>query len=288
MVRGQVSGVLQWLRMLAIAHGEMPPDQELVRRFVADRDEAAFVRLLQKHGPMVLGVCRRLLADGPDAEEAFQATFLVLAQKAGSIRKRRSVSSWLYGVATRVAGNIRKGNARRSRHIAEHVNRIESVENEVSWREVRAALDEEIAKLPDRLRLPVILCYLDGMTRDEAAAELGWSPTTLRGRLERGRELLRGGLTRRGITLSGALLASLLTQNAQATLPAVLSANTVKAALAIALGKPLAGLVSARIITIAFGELHAMFMHKIMQAAVMMCATVLLVAGVAGGAGAAA
>jgi RNA polymerase sigma factor (sigma-70 family) len=275
------NGVLQWLRLLASATGPSRPDHELVSRFVEAGDQAAFTVLVQRHGPMVYGVCQRLLEHGHDAEDAFQATFLVFARKARSIRKQASVSCWLYGVASRVAANLRRKTARERRHETVD-NAVPSVADaDVSWREVRGVLDEELAKLPERLRLPVVLCYLDGKTRDEAAQELGWSESTLRGRLERGRDLLRGQLTSRGVTLSAALLASLLTENAASALPASLVASTVNA-----VGKPLAGVVSAKVIGLVLMEVNAMFVSKLIHVALVVCVATLVLGGVAVGTGA--
>jgi RNA polymerase sigma factor (sigma-70 family) len=274
-------GILQWLRLLASATGPARPDHELVSRFVEVGDQAAFTVLVQRHGPMVYGVCQRLLEHGQDAEDAFQATFLVFARKARSIRKHASVSCWLYGVASRVAANLRRKTARERRHETVQLAAPDVAAAEVSWREVRTVLDEELAKLPERLRLPVVLCYLDGKTRDEAAHELAVSESTLRGRLERGRDLLRGRLTSRGVTLSAALLASLLSENAASALPASLVASTVNAA-----GKPLAGVVSAKVIGLVLMEVNAMFVSKLIHVAVVVCAAALVLGGVAAGTGA--
>ena len=154
----------------------------------------------------MLSVCQRILANGHDAEDAFQATFLVLARRAASIKKSASVGCWLHGVAYRVANKLKGQLARQPRSGSLPDVPAESP-NAVSWREVRRVLDEEVNRLPERLRLPVMLCYFEGKTRDEAAEALGWKLTTLRGRLEDGRLRLRARLARRGIELSAALLA---------------------------------------------------------------------------------
>lgn len=276
-------GVMQWLRRLATVSGESRPDHELIGRFAQDGDEAAFTSLVQRHGPMIYGVCLRLLDQGQDAEDAFQATFLVLARKARSIRKQESVSCWLYGVASRIARNVRRKGAKQ-RH--ETIHDVGSPPADVTWREVRTVLDEELARLPERLRLPLVLCYLDGKTRDEAAQELGWSEPTLRGRLERGRDLLRSRLTGRGVTLSSALLATMLTENAASALPASLARSTVAAAGVIAAGKPLAGVVSAQIVGLVLMEVNAMFIGKLIHAAIIILAATVLLGGVAAGTGA--
>src|SRR5262249_43982809 len=155
------------------------------------KDEAAFTVLVERHGPMVLGVCRRALRHAHDAEDACQATFLVLARRAASVRKAASVSSWLHGVACRVAANLKREQSRRCRRERKVCLRPSlDPSAEVSWREVQAALDEELQGLPERLRVPLILCYLDGRTRDEAARRLHLTAACLHGRLERGRRLL--------------------------------------------------------------------------------------------------
>ncbi len=173
-------------------------DRELLARYLGGRDEAAFVALVRRHGPMVLDVCRGVLACEADAEDAFQATFLVLAKKAGSIREATSLAGWLHGVAYRVARRAQTEFARRQKHEAAAAARPGGAptEDEPSWREVRQVVHEELGGLPERLRAPLALCYLRGLTQDQAAAELGLPKGTLRGRLERGRALLRARLLR--------------------------------------------------------------------------------------------
>src|SRR5207245_3650142 len=167
-----------------------------------------------------------------DAEDVFQATFLVLARKAGSVRWRPSVGNWLYEVAYRLASEA-KGKAARRRVHEQRAAKVIKPEpaSEAVWGELCAVLDEELRRLPMRFRTPLLLCYLQGRTRDQAARELGWSLRTLDRRLERGREQLRIRLTRRGVTLSAALLATgLLHSTTTAAVPALLAAPTVKAA----------------------------------------------------------
>lgn len=183
-----------------------PADAELLARFRAARDDRAFAALVARHGPAVLGTCRRILADPHAAEDAFQATFLVLARRPGSVRKAAALGCWLHGVAVRVSLKLKGRLARAPRSVAT-VEVPAIPKDEVLWRDVRRVLDEEVNRLPDRLRLPVFLCYYEGKTRDEAAEALGWKITTFRGRLEDGRQRLRTRLTRRGIELSAALLA---------------------------------------------------------------------------------
>jgi RNA polymerase sigma factor (sigma-70 family) len=252
------------------------PDGELLDRFAAHGDQAAFTALVERHGPMVLGLCRRVLGDAHDAEDACQAAFLVLARKAASIRKKDTLASWLHGVAYHVASNLRRGRARRRAHQGPHRDAIQAdPAGEVTWREVRAALDEELARLPERYRVPLVLCYLEGRTRDEAAQVLGWSEGAFRGRLERGREVLRARLIRRGFGLSAALLAGALGREAvSASLPPTLVGPTVRAASGFAVGRAAAGSVPAEVASLAEGVLQAMFLNKLRAGA-----AVLLVLG---------
>jgi RNA polymerase sigma factor (sigma-70 family) len=175
-------------------------DGELLGRFARHRDEAAFAELVARHGPVVLGVCRRVLGRSPDADDAFQATFLVLARNARSVRDPARLPGWLHRVALRVA---HRAQARRRPTLpldaaAEVTSPRET--NDLSWREGLSILDEELNALPDRLRAALVLCYLDGLTRDEAAARLGWTLATLKRRLEAGRGMLRARLIRRGVS----------------------------------------------------------------------------------------
>jgi RNA polymerase sigma factor (sigma-70 family) len=186
-----------------------PADAELLRRFVAGRDADAFAALVGRHGPMVLGVCRRVLRHPHDAEDACQATFLVLARRAAAVRRPGSVGCWLHGVALRVARRLAADAARRRAVEAPAPPDVPPAAVEVTWREVQAVLDEELARLPERYRQPLVLCYLEGRTQAEAARLLGWGPGTFRGRLDRGRMRLRDRLTRRGLGLPAVLLAGI-------------------------------------------------------------------------------
>jgi RNA polymerase sigma factor (sigma-70 family) len=234
--------ISQFVRHLRLGPGPWADaggaDHELLERFAAG-DEAAFAALVQRHGPLVLGLCRRLLGDPGMAEDVFQATFLVLARRAGSIRKRASVSSWLYGVARRLAHKARRGDSRRRQHerLAAQ-SRPSHGAPDAGWAELLVVLDEELARLPERARAPLLLCYLEGCTQDEAARFLGWSVGTLRRRLAWGRDLLRLRLTRRGATLSGGLFALLLApQAATAVVPDSLLVQTARTAIAFAAGR---------------------------------------------------
>lgn len=201
-----LSTAVRRIRAVAAPLTDSLSDRELLARFLKTADDSAFAMLVERHGPSVFGVCRRILTNNHDAEDAFQATFLVLARRAASIRNTAAIGCWLHGVAFRVANKLKSRRARQA-DAAELPDVAAPSHDDVSWREVRCVLDDELNRLPERLRLPVFLCYFEGKTRDEAAESLGWKLTTLRGRLEDGRERLRVRLARRGIELSAALLA---------------------------------------------------------------------------------
>ncbi|WP_165070349.1 RNA polymerase sigma factor [Paludisphaera rhizosphaerae] len=204
-----------------------PPDARLLHRFLHDRDESAFETLVDRHGPLVLSVCRRYLRDPRDVEDAFQATFLVLVRKGGDLRDRDALASWLYGVARRVALRARSNAlTRRDREGGRSEILDEStVEPPPLVDDALETLDEELARLPEKYRAPLILCHLKGRTYDQAAAELGWPPGTVRSRTARARALLRGRLTRRGVNASATLPLLRLTP----AVPASLVAATVAA-----------------------------------------------------------
>jgi len=213
-------------------------DEELLERFAVRHDEEAFAALLERHGPLVLRVCRRVLHESHDAEDAFQATFLVLARRARAIRKRKALGCWLHGVAYRVAARLRSTAARRPVSEANVVRPTPAdPAAEASWREVCAVLHEELARMAEKYRAPLLLCGLEGKTRDEAAQHLGWSLGTFKRRLEQGRNLLRARLARRGLTLSAVLLASLLSEKASAV-PEALATAAVQSARRFAEGSP--------------------------------------------------
>jgi RNA polymerase sigma factor (sigma-70 family) len=207
-------------------------DWQLIERFVEHRDQDAFERLVRLHGPMVLGVCRRITGHHQDAEEAFQAAFLVLAQKAASIWPREMVASWLYGVAYRTALKVRTATAKRrakEKQIAMMPDPEAPLERD--WQDVAPLLDRELNRLPEMYRAAVICCDVQGYTRTEAARQLGWPEGTLKVRLMRARSLLAQRLTRQGVALSAGTLAVILSQKAaSAAVPATLLSATAKAA----------------------------------------------------------
>jgi RNA polymerase sigma factor (sigma-70 family) len=287
MAIGHLDAVLRHIRKLAgvPASGDVT-DGGLLERFVTERDQAAFELLVRRHERMVWGVCRRLLANSHDAEDAFQAAFVVLVRKAGTVRKRESLGCWLHQVAYRVA---LRASARRAR-ITGHEQQVLDPEsaldphnllNEVAWREVRPILDQELSRLPEKYRAPVVLCYLQGKSYEEAAQQLGCSKGTLSTRLTRARELLRGRLSRRGLSLTVGLLATALAQEAASgAVPVTLITSSVRNA--AVLGIQAAALGSggpAPVASLAADVVHALFLTKLKLAVAFVLAVSVIGAG---------
>jgi RNA polymerase sigma factor (sigma-70 family) len=254
-------------------------DAELLQRFAAARDDAAFALLMQRHGTMVLRLCRSRLRHEQDAEDAFQATFLVLARMAGSIRNGRSLGSWLYGVAHRIAMRACKAAARRrERECRASDTPAGDTTMAVALRELQGMLDDEIDRLPEKYRAPFVLCCLEGKSRDEAAQALGWNKGTLAGRLAHARLLLRQRLTRRGVTLTAALAAlALVPLESQASVPALLAATTLRAALAFAVGGTATSGSAASVL--AMGVLRGLLFGRLQRLAMLLAALMLIPAG---------
>jgi|GEM_PF-2944135 len=273
MPTGQWNGVLRQIRRAALLQedGELA-DGQLLDHFLAHHDETAFEALVRRHGPMVMGVCRRVLRNSHDAEDAFQATFLVLVRKAASVVPREMVGNWLYGVAYRTALGAKTACARR-RAKEREMPRREALDEDI-WSKLRPLLDHELSHLPDKYRVPIVLCDLESKSRKEAARQLGCSEGTLSGRLARARVLLAKRLSARGLTLSGGAVAAALGGNAAlASVPSVLLMSTVKAATLLALGNATAaGVVSVKVAILMQGVLRAMVMTKVKLALIWLLA----------------
>jgi RNA polymerase sigma factor (sigma-70 family) len=285
----QSNSLLEYIRgLVSTRDADGSSDRALLQRFASRQDEIAFKAILRRHGPMVLRVSQRWLKRGEDIEDVFQATFLVLARKAGTLKWSESVGNWLYGVAHRLALEARRKQlgrqVRESRALAQGANTPRSDSGgdplaEVTGRELIGILDEELANLPGRLRAPLLL-HLEGKRDDEAAQHLGCSLSTFKRGLRRARELLEGRLKRRGFALSTAVTALLVYNTASATVPLTLLNNTAQAAFLLASGKSLtAGLVSAEAVALASGLTHALLVTKLKIAA---AAAVLVSAALAG------
>jgi RNA polymerase sigma factor (sigma-70 family) len=274
MTAGRIEPLLRYLSQAAPAVRTAFGDGPLLARFAQSRDEAAFAILVRRHGPMVLGVCRRILQDAHAAEDAFQATFLLLARKAASLTRPERLGSWLHGVARRTATRARVETARR-RARESRVSRAEAVpaDEDIVWRDLRPVLDEEVERLPPRYRLPFVLCYLQGRTNAEAASVVGCSRGTVATLLARARERLRRRLSRRGLGLPAGLLAAALAGQLEAApVPAVLALTTARAA-ALFVG----GNVSTHAAALAKGVATTMLVKKLS-----FMALTLLMVGLAG------
>jgi RNA polymerase sigma-70 factor (ECF subfamily) len=214
-----------------------PTDALLLSRFASNRDEEAFALLVERHGPLVLAVCRRVLGNVQDAEDAFQATFLVLARRAASIRDRGLLGNWLYGVALRIARKVRAAVSKRQLHEkqAQWVPSLQ-VPPAVELADLTPVLDEELSRLPEKYRAALVLCYLQGKSHAEAADVLCWPAGMVKGRLAKARALLRSRLLRRGFGVTTALLAAFLleAQARAATVPDLLAETTVRAGVSYA------------------------------------------------------
>jgi RNA polymerase sigma factor (sigma-70 family) len=274
MTSAQAGLVLQHIRRLAGAcPAGQPPDAQLLERFTARRDEAAFAALVRRHGPMVLNVCRSILRHEQDAEDAFQATFLVLARKAGAIRQPEAVAGWLYEVAHRAAVKAQADAARR-RTLERRATPVAPADPtlDMTLRDLRRVLHEELRRLPEKYRLPLVLCYLEGRSREDAAGQLGWSKGTLCGRLDRGREHLRRRLAARGVALSALLCAA-------AVAPRAAAEALVDSVVPCAVNGAAAGALSARAAALAEGVTRAMGIGKLKVITALLLAAGLVLTG---------
>ncbi len=254
-------------------------DLQLLDVFAATQDELAFAELVARHGPLVLRVCRRVLHHEQDAEDAFQATFLVLAQRHGSIQKRESLTSWLYGVAYRTAMRAKRSAARRRNHEARSQEGRPATAVSPTWDDVQAILDEEIQRLPETFRAAFVLCVLEGKTVAAAAAELHWKEGTVSSRLTRARQWLQQHLSRRGIQLPALLAALCLADSARARVPSELARSAIRLGLLGAAGGPAAGQIPPVVAALAAGVSRAMFLQKTRIAILVLLALGLFASG---------
>jgi RNA polymerase sigma factor (sigma-70 family) len=260
MATSQLGEVIRHLRRAALRDAESQTDGQLLEGFVSRREEAALDALVRRHAPMVWAVCRRALPHDQDAEDAFQATFLVLVRRAAAVVPREMVGNWLYGVAYQTAWKARIIAARRRTRERQVTQMPEPPQAETDpWREVRPLLDEELRRLPAKYRVAIVLCDVEGKTRAEAARQLGVKEGTLSGRLTRGRALLAKRLAKRLARHGLPLLAGLLAADA----PAALVSATVNAARRFVLEPALpAGVLSTNVFALMEGVLRAMFWTK--------------------------
>ena len=282
MATAQLQTLLRHMRRLAVSRSTAgASDAQLLERFVTERDELAFELLIWRHGSMVLSACRRVLRHDQDAEDSFQATFLALARKARSIGKRQSLAGWLYKVAIRIALQAKR-NGEKEWRLAKTAwlpSRGQQV-HDVLVHDIKRVVDEEIGRLPERYRAAVILCYLEGKTYDEAARLLDCPRGTISIRLMRARERLRVQLTRRGLTLSSAALAAVLSpSHAHAAALSLLVTNIVRSVTSLPPGITSAAAgASPSVAALVEGVIKAMFLSKLK-----VIASVLLLSAVAAG-----
>ena len=255
-------------------------DMHLLHRFLTQRDESAFTTLVQRYGAMVWGLCARRLGETPEAEDAFQATFLVLVRKAASLRGPQQLGPWLYGVAYRTALKLQGQRARRAARETPLPEQIVDKHSESIGSDLGPVLDEEINRLPTKYRLPVLLCYLQGLSSEEAAQRLGCAKGTVFSRLSRARDLLRRRLVRRGVDVSAGVLAAVLADNAvlRAAPPLALREITIRASLLLAAGTT-GQTLSATLAALVEGVVRSMFLSKVKFIAIVVLTVVIAGAG---------
>jgi RNA polymerase sigma factor (sigma-70 family) len=284
MATGQMSEFIQQLRRrLLLWDGAELTDGQLLTDYISGLDGASLAALVHRHGPMVWGVCRRMLRNYHDAEDAFQATFLVLIRKAASIESRELLANWLYGVVHQTAMKARATAAKRNERERQLTEMPEpAVADPGIWRDLQPQLDEELSRLPRMYRVVIVLCDLEGKTRKEVARQLNCPEGTVAGRLARARAILAKRLSRRGVVVSGVWLGALVSaQAASAGLPMAVACSMIKTATLVALGQEVAAAVSPRVAALITGVTKAMFRSKIKR----LLATALVVGLALGGAG---
>jgi RNA polymerase sigma factor (sigma-70 family) len=267
MATSQMSKVLEHLRGAALSRdGAGLTDGQLLREYLSRREEAAVAALVRRHGAMVWGVCRRVLRNYHDAEDAFQATFLVFVRKAASIASPELLANWLYGVAHQTALKARATTAKRRTRERQVTEMPEpAVPEHDLWNDLQPLLDEALSGLPDKYRVAIVLCDLEEKTRREAARQLGVPENTLAARLARGRKMLAHRLARHGLAVSGGALAAVLAENtASAAVPAPVVCSTIKATTLLASGQAAtAGAISAQALALMEGVLKTMLTTKV-------------------------
>jgi RNA polymerase sigma factor (sigma-70 family) len=275
----QLSDVIRYVRRIVGAEDKIRTDRELLAAFTTRNDQAAFTTLVKSHGPMVMGICRRVLHHLQDAEDAFQATFLLLARQSADIRKQESLASWLHGVAYRMAHNAKRSASRRRKY-EEKAKPAPSLDQgtELEWREVQAILDDEIQRLPETYRTPFLLFYLQNKKQADIAGQLGIKEGTVWSRLAHARRLLQERLSRRGVALPAVLgLLAVSAEAATAAVPGSLVSSVAKAATLSAAGGSVADTASAEVMALLQGAHRAMTISKCRIATLL-----LLAAGVVG------
>src|SRR5579871_6239508 len=271
------AGLRHLLGKLGTHQQQDESDEQLLHTFTAHRDDRAFAELVRRHGPMVLQVCRRVLGHEQDAEDAFQATFLVLARKAAALRSKTTLAGFLHGTAYLAALKAKQAAARRRKYEGQApAHPSIAAADELCWREIRALLDEEIARLPEKFRSVFVLCCLEDLSRAEAARRLGLKERTVLSRLAAARKRLGRRLARRGVELTAVLTVLALAQQSASALPAGLMATTVKGALATAASEGPAGVVSASVAQLVQSATAATMVSKAKMATVLLLTAALL------------
>ncbi len=257
-------------RTLLRSDGAGMTDGELLERFLSGRDDSAFAALVRRHAAMVWGVCRRILSCHQDAEDAFQATFLVIVRKAASVMPRHMVANWLYGVAHQTALNARASAARRRARERQVTEMPEPASPEQNlWRDLQPILDQELSRLPAKYRSAIVLCDLEGKTRKDAASQFGVPEGTLSGWLTRGRAMLAKRLARHGLAVTGGALAAVLAPSALAADAPVLAVSTTIQAVSLwAAGQAAPGVISAPVTALTEGVIKTMLLKKLKLATV--------------------
>jgi RNA polymerase sigma factor (sigma-70 family) len=285
MAASQLTRAIQAIRSSAQPHAGLT-DGQLLETYIQGHEEAIFAALVHRHGPMVWGVCRRILWNHHDAEDAFQATFLVLVRKAATLAPREKVADWLYGVAHQTALKARAMAARRQARERQVAAMPEpSVPQQPTWDDVQFLLDQELSRLPAKYREVIVLCDLEGKTRTEAARQCALAEGTLATRLRAARSMLARRLARRGITLTGATLGTLLTQttaSVSASVPVSALKSTIKAAGFVAAGQVApAGAISIKAAALTEGVIKTMFVSKLIKLTAVACVVAALAGGTA-------